>query len=82
MLGGTIVSDGAGDRVDPVVAGIVAVSNRAAKVAERAYELSHAGRDDARAVADLVAAAGDSKRTWENAERFSRQGARHGPQAA
>jgi hypothetical protein len=64
-------------RADPEDAGIVAVSDLAAKVAERAFKLGDAGREDARAVAALVALAGDSKRTLENAERFSRQGARH-----
>ena len=64
-------------RADPEDAGIVALSDGAAKVADRAFDLADAGREDARAVAELVALAGDSKRTLENAERFSRQGARH-----
>ena len=64
-------------RTDPEDAGIVALSDNAAKVADRAFDLADAGREDARAVAELVALAGDSKRTLETAERFSRQGARH-----
>jgi hypothetical protein len=64
-------------QADPEDPGIVALSDRAGKVADRAFKLGDAGREDARAVAELVALAGDSKRTLENAERFSRQGARH-----
>lgn len=64
-------------RVDPEDAGIVALSDRAAKVADRAMKLADKGREDADAVAELIALAGGSTRTLENAERFSRQGARH-----
>jgi hypothetical protein len=64
-------------RADPEDAGIVTLTDHAAKVADRAFKLGDAGREDARAVAELVALAGDSKPTLENAERFSRQGARH-----
>jgi len=64
-------------RADPEDAGIVVLTDNAAKVADRAFDLADAGREDTRAVAELVALAGDSKRTLENAERFSRQGARH-----
>lgn len=62
---------------DPEDAGIVAVSDEALKAANRAIKLAKAAREDSRAVADLVALAGDSKPTLENAERYIRQGARH-----
>src|ERR1700733_5498978 len=62
---------------DPDDAGIVTLSDRAAEVADRAFDLADDGREDDGAVAALVALAGGSKQTLENAERFSRQGARH-----
>jgi hypothetical protein len=62
---------------DPEDAGIVALSGLAGKVADRALKLAKAAREDTRAVAELVALAGDSKKTLGNAERFIRQGARH-----
>jgi hypothetical protein len=62
------------DREDP---GIVALSDQAAKVADHAFELAESGREDDQAVAELVALAQGSRRTLENAERSSRQEARH-----
>jgi hypothetical protein len=64
-------------RADPEDPGFVAVSDRAVEVAEHASDLAESGREDDQAVAELVALAQGSKRTLENAERFSRQGARH-----
>ena len=62
---------------DPEDAGVVAVSDEALRVANRAIKLAKAAREDSRAVADLVVLAGDSKQTLENAERYIRQGAQH-----
>jgi hypothetical protein len=63
--------------LDPEDAGIVVLSDRAGKVADRAFKLAGKRREDEAAVAELVALAGGSKRTLENAERFTRQSARH-----
>jgi hypothetical protein len=64
-------------RADPEDPGSVSVSPEALKVAERAFKLGRSKREDRRAVAELVALAQGNTKTLENAERFSRQGARH-----
>ena len=67
----------AAQRADPEDPGIVALSDQAAKVADHALELADRRREDDEAVTELVALAQGRKQDLENAERFSRQEARH-----